>query len=357
MKNIEITDIKTASFAQFCKELANSVVIIADKHVSKLYSPDLIKFLASHGVKTHLLTFKARERKKSEKIVKTLLKKLFSLKLGKKTAIMALGGGITTDLAGFIASIYCRGISLINVPTSLLAMVDASIGGKNGINTPYGKNLIGTIYSPKRILIDPKFLKTLPLIDLKNGLVEMVKHALIADSSYLTFLEENVDNILKMNLEVITKAIKRSVEIKSSIVEEDPFETGKRKLLNFGHTLGHAIEKASRYKIPHGKAVALGILCASYLSYKMNYLDQASLDRIVRLIKQMGLKVSIKNLFTEKLIKAMSFDKKASRNRPCFVLLEGIGHPKDFSGKYCTEVEKSLLAESIEWVKNALCMY
>ncbi len=283
-------------------------VVIRDTHVAKLY-PDIpwkeIVIPAGEGYKT-------RETKAF------IEDELTTRGYGRKVVLIAMGGGVVTDLTGFVAATFCRGVPLILFPTTPLAMVDAAIGGKNGVNTPLMKNAVGTIYRAESTWIDIDYISSCSEKALKNGLAEMIKHGIIWDQSYLDFLEENIEPLLKKDLEKWLPAISKSIEIKSEIVEQDPHENGLRVVLNFGHTTAHAIETLSNYTIPHGQAVLMGLIVALRLSdhpfqEKISALCTALLDEIP--------------LFDPKeLFALMARDKKALHGVPCFVLVSKARH-------------------------------
>ncbi len=237
------------------------------------------------------------------------------------------------------------------IPTSLLAMVDASIGGKNGVDVPEGKNLIGTFYQPKKVLIDPTLLKTLSPKEVRNGLVEMIKHALIADKRYFHFFQTNVDPILGLDGKSLEKAIYDSCLIKKTIVEEDEKETGKRRLLNCGHTLAHALEHITHYEIAHGEAVAIGILVEAYLSNKLGYLSSNDLHAIIAIFQAYQIPLQpLPQVDPHIILKATELDKKSTKGNARYVLLKEIGAPLEFDGQYCTTIDESLLLQSFNCI-------
>ena len=210
---------------------------------------------------------------------------LLPARLDRQTPIIALGGGVIGDMTGFAAATILRGVPFIQVPTTLLAMVDASVGGKTGINHAVGKNLIGAFYQPIAVLIDPEVLKTLPPRELRNGLAECIKHEIIRDADGFAMLEQSIDRALKLDIEYLTQLVAHNVSIKAAVVAADPFEKAERAHLNFGHTFGHAFENVSHYAIAHGEGVALGMVAASRLARKLGMLDDASVTRIEKLIE------------------------------------------------------------------------
>ncbi len=274
--------------------------IITDTHVEKLYG---------HHLKVPIFSFPAGEASKTRKTKEELENRLLENGFSRETTLIALGGGVVTDLVGFLASTFCRGVDLILIPTTLLAMVDAAIGGKTAVNTEYGKNLIGTFYPPKSVLLNFKFLETLPEKEWFNGHVEMLKAALLAD-------EELFYNFSTIPL---TQAIHRAIEIKRRIVALDPFEKGVRKLLNLGHTMGHALETVSNYQLSHGEAVAHGIVLESRIAHELGILTSSILDQIEKRLPPVTGAFDL-----EKILQVLTLDKKGAGT---FILLRDIADP------------------------------
>jgi 3-dehydroquinate synthase len=314
------------SFSKFCAKLGNTVVIIADSKVARLYSSFLLAGFKQQKIKTHFLTFMAKEENKSREMKEKLENKMLSLGCGKDTCIVALGGGITTDLAGFVAATYCRGIPVCYIPTTLLAMADASIGGKTGVNTSYGKNLIGIFAQPRAIFMDTTTLKTLTPSEFKNGIVEIIKCALIRNKQYFHFLSKNSNKILQQNHSNLRKTITEACNIKKYIIEQDEKDKDMRQILNFGHTIGHALEKTTEYKISHGVAVALGIIVESFISVQLGFLSEENFKGIKEIFRRYQIPLTLPyNCNKYAIKKALLFDKKAIEQHPYFVLLDDIG--------------------------------
>ncbi|NDH09402.1 MAG: 3-dehydroquinate synthase [Gammaproteobacteria bacterium] len=274
-------------------------VLICDDHIKGLYAEHFFKLASLH------LSIPAGEQSKTRAVKESLEDQMLAHACHKQTQIFALGGGVITDLAGFLAATYYRGVDFISIPTSLLAMVDSSIGGKTAVNTPWGKNLIGQFYFPKNVWIDLAFLKTLPSEEFSNGMAEVIKHAALFDSDYWEFLTSEFENILNMSLDALMTMIKRSIELKHEIVTRDPFEKKERALLNFGHTIAHGIESASDYTIKHGEAVAYGMILEAYILNR-------PLDKLIKCLKQYGLLQhgQLDGLDWEQCITAIAHDKK-----------------------------------------------
>lgn len=353
---IEIQSGLLSNQASYLKSLASRFAIITDDRVASLYGQQLYQSLISAGMDVYLFSFPHGEQSKTRETKEYLENQMFEKGLGRDTCVIAMGGGVVTDVAGFIAATYCRGIPLVMIPTSILGMVDASIGGKTGINVHYGKNLLGCIYQPKRVLIDPLTLQSLPLRELSGGIVEIIKHGLIADYNFFEYLENHSEQLLALDPSVVETAIFESCRIKKEIVEQDEKENGKRRLLNFGHTVGHALELLTHYAISHGEAVAIGLLVEGFLSVEIGGLKQQSFDAIKKILVQYNLPLTLPSRFSEQtLLDAMSLDKKSLKGQPRFIIIEEIGKPLEYQGNFCTHVKESLIRKSLQWMNDALC--
>lgn len=333
--------------------LGSRFAIVADDKVVESYGHALHRLLSAIGLETFLFSFPQGEAYKTRAIKENLENQLFEKGLGRDTCIIAMGGGVSTDLGGYLAATYCRGVPLVMVPTSLLAMVDASIGGKTGVNVPYGKNLVGCIYQPKKVIIDISTLKTLPLQEFRNGVAEMIKHGLIADSQYFDYLDANADKILSLDFDALERAIFESCRIKKEIVEADEKENGQRRLLNFGHTVAHALEHLTNYDISHGEAVSIGIAVESYLATKLGNLAPSALNKIESILTKYGLPLKPVTKFSiSSLLDAMTLDKKSVRGKPRFPILNDIGSALPCHSNYCMHVDESALINSLEWMNR-----
>ena len=306
-------------------------IIIVDKKVPKKKLSDLKNNLLCKKKIIHF--FNANEKNKNQENVNIILNKLLKNNFRRNDCIISIGGGITGDVAGFAASIYKRGIKFINIPTTLLAQVDSSIGGKTGINSKYGKNLIGTFFQPDLVIADTSFLGSLPKREIICGYAEIFKHSLIAGKKYFTYLEKNKFKILKLKSPYIEKAIAESCKIKKRIVEIDEKEKKIRKVLNLGHTFAHAYEAETQYskKLNHGEAVILGINSAAKFSLSIKLLTREKYLKIISHINDLNLSNNIKNLFGKKsissIVKFMKTDKKNNSNKINLILLKDIGKP------------------------------
>lgn len=340
----------------FIQKLGSKVALVTNNEISSLYGEQLRRSLLHCGLETYLFTFEEGEHNKSRQTKEVLEDQMFAKVLGRDTCLIALGGGVVMDMGGYIAATYCRGIPLVMIPTSLLAMVDACIGGKTGVNVQYGKNLVGCIYQPKKVYIDPKFLLTLPLNECRNGVVEMIKHGVVADLNFFEFLETHADQLLALNPPIIGQAIHQSCRIKKEIVEQDVGEIGKRRILNFGHTIGHALEKLYNHQIPHGEVVAIGILVESYLAFLLGHCKLGDLDRIRKILLKYAIPLKLKSRYcTQAIFDAMILDKKSIKGTPRFVIINGIGSTLSFEGNFCTQVEELKIKQSLQWMYDDLC--
>jgi len=277
-------------------KLGNKYCIVTDDKVEKLYGLPLKRYLEKNGIECELISFLNGEKSKNLSTVEMLAEKLIEKNFNRKDALIAVGGGVVGDVTGFLASIYMRGIPYIQVPTTLLAMVDSSIGGKTGVDLKSGKNLIGTFCQPAEIFVDTKLLKSLSQAQIKTGLAEIIKCAVIKDKKLFEFIEQNIKKILSGSEKEMNKIIARTIEIKKEVVKSDEKENDQRIVLNYGHTFGHAIEKLSNYKILHGHAVAIGMVLENRLAVEKKFLSSRDSERIKNLLIKAGLPVAtIKN--------------------------------------------------------------
>lgn len=279
---------------------------------------------------------------------------LFKMGYDKTVTLIALGGGVVCDVTGLVAANFYRGVRLILIPTTYLCMVDASLGGKCAINTEYGKNLIGAFYPAAGIVIDCNFAKTWSPLHLLEGLAEVIKIALIYDRNLFSLLEDSKESLIKQEMHIIEKTIFHSLRIKAEIVSIDPFDKGLRNLLNFGHTIAHAIEFVSNYRISHGMAVAIGLALESYISSKVSSFSNDSLSRVINLLK--FCKYDFKSLHDinhDTLLHQITRDKKSLKSKNRFVVLKEIGSAESFDGAYCRYIEEDLIRESLDWIKRS----
>ena len=319
------------------------VAIVTNTTVAPLYLQQLSEALRAPGVEVISIVLEDGERFKDWATLNRIYDALLERRCDRRTTLIALGGGVIGDLAGFAAATYMRGIPFIQIPTTLLAQVDSSIGGKTGINHPLGKNMIGAFYQPRLVLADTAVLASLPPRELSAGLAEVIKHGLIRDEGFVAWLEQNVEKLLACDAGALAHAVRRCCEIKAAVVAEDERETGVRALLNFGHTFGHAIESGLGYgKWLHGEAVAAGMVMAADLSRRMGYIAQADVERVVALLKRARLPVAPPDIAPGRMLELMAVDKKAEGGKLRFVLLDRIG-----AASIRTEVPAALLQQAL----------
>jgi 3-dehydroquinate synthase len=312
--------------------LSKQGVVFADAHIAHTHGEQIRRALGFE-----LIPVPSGEPNKTRETKQILEDELLKKRYGKQTLIIAVGGGMTTDLVGFLASTYMRGVPLVLIPTTLLGMVDAAIGGKTGVDTPFGKNLIGSFYLPKAVFIETEFLKTLSEKEIKNGMSEVLKYGLIADEAI-------------WNGGDLESLIRASISCKMGIIEQDFDEKGLRRILNFGHTVGHALELLSQFQISHGEAVALGCMAESYLSHIVGHLAKEPLEQILKRYRNLGY--TLRKVNSKAFIDAMSMDKKGVGGEPRFVMIDRIGHALPFNGQYCTDVSSKDLQAMIEWMAH-----
>jgi len=302
------------------------VAIVTNATVAPLYLDRLTEALRAAKVEVISIVLEDGERYKDWATLNRIYDRLLECRCDRKTTLIALGGGVIGDLTGFAAATYMRGVPFIQVPTTLLAQVDSSIGGKTGINHPLGKNMIGAFYQPRLVLADTRVLETLPPRELSAGLAEVIKHGLVRDAAFFAWLEQNVEKLLACDQDALGYAVRRCCEIKAAVVAEDERESGVRALLNFGHTFGHAIESGLGYgKWLHGEAVAAGMAMAADLSRRLGFIAEADARRIIALIRRAGLPTAPPEIAPARLLELMGVDKKAEGGKLRFVLLDAIG--------------------------------
>ena len=314
--------------------------IIVDSKVSKK-----INKIIKNKKNVFLITVKGSEKLKSINSYWKIISKLLQKKIDRSSTIISIGGGTVGDLCGFISNTILRGVKFSLIPTTLLSQVDSSIGGKNGINSKYGKNLIGTFYQPDIVIIDPTILRSLPLKQLRSGYAEIVKHALINDKNFYIWLKKNLKNILLLKKNPLCYAILKSIKIKEKYVTSDEKEklvnSSSRAMLNFGHTFGHALESINKYRsnLTHGEAISIGMILATKISYRMKNIRRSELDDIIYHFKQAGLPYSTKSMINNKLYKAITADKKNTNNKINLILLKKVGKAYYKRGLNITELK------------------
>jgi 3-dehydroquinate synthase len=305
--------------------LKDKAVIITNPAVNKLYGAAVKHSLTNAGFKTTLLEVPDGEKYKTLESAGKLYRQLAESGAERSTPILALGGGVIGDLAGFAAATYLRGVPLVQLPTTLLAQCDSSIGGKTAVNHKQLKNEIGAFYQPKMTISDVLTLKSLPKDEFTNGLAEVIKHAVIKDERFFVYLEKNLDRIKSLDDNVLEAVAAKSARIKVEFVESDEKDTGLRNILNFGHTIGHAVESASNFQVAHGQAVSIGMMAAANLAVKLELMDAGNVTRLKNLLNKAGLMTKLPQVDVKQVMLAMQYDKKVQDGKIRFVLPRAIG--------------------------------
>lgn len=324
--------------------------IVADSNTEKLYSREVADILKEKAREVVIFTFEAGEEHKTLDTVRSLYEFLIMSRFDRKDLLIALGGGVTGDLTGFAAATYLRGIDFIQLPTTLLAQVDSSIGGKTGVDFDSYKNMVGAFHQPRLVYMNIGTLNTLNARQYFSGMAEILKHGLIKDEEYYTWILEHMAEIYEKDPLTLEEMIFRSCVIKGRVVENDPEEKGERALLNFGHTLGHAIEKYMDFKLLHGECVALGAVAAAYLSWKRGYIEEDEFLEIRDMFVGFRLPISIENVVLDEIVNSVKLDKKMDRGQIRFILLKSIGNAfidstvtddelKQATAYLCSEIE------------------
>jgi 3-dehydroquinate synthase len=329
------------------RELYKNIFVVIDENVEEIYGREIRRLTNSWANKSSIFILQATERSKSLSTLKKIYTTLSDNEFGRDTLLISVGGGITGDVAGYCASTYMRGIQLVHIPTTLLASVDSSIGGKTGVNFYNRKNLIGSFYQPQLVIIDTDFLSTLPTAELISGAGEIIKYAFLSNKDFYNYLQQNFNKLLLLNNKVLNKVISESVLIKASVVSQDEKETGLRKILNFGHTFAHAFESQSGYKIKHGEAVVGGITAALYLSHKLKFFNDEKLESYLKFLSLYKLPSAIKKAKNNIILELMCLDKKKRGDRIKFVLLKDIGNLV-----IDAEIEKKVIFYALDKMKN-----
>ena len=319
------------------------ILIVTDSNVGKLYLSEVFEIFSTFSKRVTSFTIKAGEESKTLDTVELIYKKLIAEHFDKSGYLVALGGGVVGDLTGFVAATYLRGISYIQLPTSLLSQVDSSIGGKTGVNFKSYKNMIGSFYMPKLVYENVLTLNTLSEREFSSGMAEVIKHGLIKNSVYYDFIYKNLDNILKKDTKTLIRLLSKSIIIKKEIVEQDTKENGIRAVLNFGHTLGHAIEKERNFALTHGECVALGMMSAFFIMLDRNIIIKAELEFFIEMLKSFKLPFYCEDLDIVKILEFVENDKKIEFGKIKFILLKKIGEAYIETNVSKEEMKEALL--------------
>ena len=324
---------------------AHRYAVITDSNVARTHAERVVQSLGSVGTRTY--TVPAGEASKTRETWARLTDEMLESGFGRDAAILAVGGGVVGDLAGFVAATFMRGIKCVQVPTSLIAMIDASVGGKTAVDTPRGKNLVGAFHQPAAVIVDPAALATLPSSHFRAGLAEAVKHGVIADAAYLERTVTDAPSLLDAGAQrgdALESLIARSIEIKAEIVRRDEREQGLRQVLNFGHTIGHAIEAASGYSLLHGECVAIGMVYEAAMAEKIGVASSGTARDVRRAVERVGLPTALPaDLGADRLIAVMRSDKKVRSGKVRFALPREIGAMATGDGSWSVPVEESAI--------------
>jgi len=305
---------------------ASGYAVITDSHVAKLYGENLVARCHDAQLHVELFAFPAGEWNKTRETWASLSDRMLARHFGRDSAVIALGGGVAGDVAGFVAATYLRGIPYVQIPTTLLAMIDSSIGGKAGVDVPAGKNLLGAFHQPRLVVADLDVLGSLAAPQLAAGMAEAVKHGVIADRQYFDALEQEHGAVAAREAGALERVVRRSVEIKAAVVAADEREAGRRAILNFGHTVGHAIEATAKFATLHGEAVAIGMAYEARLAEALGIAEPGTADRVQRLLERYNLPLELPESATEDaLVAAMQLDKKTREGAVRFALPQAIG--------------------------------
>ena len=300
--------------------------VITDSHIGKLYGEQVVTRLHDATLPAELFEFPAGEWNKTRETWAALSDRMLARQFGRDCAVLALGGGVVGDVAGFVAATYLRGVPYVQVPTSLLAMIDSAIGGKTGVDVPAGKNLLGAFHQPRLVIADLDVLTSLPAVQVAAGVAEAVKHGVIADADYVAFLERECRAVQAKDAGALEHVVSRSVEIKAEVVAADEREAGRRATLNFGHTVGHAVEATAKFAVLHGEAIAIGMACEARLAEALEIAERGTADRIRGVLEGYGLPLALPEpAAVDDLIAAMQLDKKARAGTVRFALPRAIG--------------------------------
>lgn len=328
---------------------AHRYAVIADDTVRSLYGETVAANISAAGQQAQLLSFPSGEANKSREQWLRLTDQMLGGGFGRDSAIIAVGGGVTGDLAGFVAATYMRGIPVVQVPTSLLAMIDASVGGKTGVDTTHGKNLVGSFWQPCLVLIDPEVLRTLPDEHLRAGLAEALKHGAIADRDYFDWIVAAAPRLLAREMPDLTELISRSVRIKAGIVAADEQESGRRKTLNFGHTIAHALELGSGYELLHGEAVAIGMVAEARLGEALGVTERGTAAQLCTALSALQLPTRVPGgTDLQVVLDATVLDKKARGGTAEYVLLSNIGEASRAGDAWSRPAEAGVVLEVLQ---------
>ncbi len=328
---------------------ASRYVLITDANVERAHGAAVLGVLRGAGLRAEALVVAAGEVEKNRERWTELTDRMLEMGVGRDGCVLALGGGVVGDLAGFVAATYLRGVPVVQIPTTVLAMVDASVGGKTGVDTGAGKNLVGAVHQPSLVVADPLTLGTLPERELRSGLAEAVKHGAIADRAYFDWIADAAAALAGGDVEALTRLVATSVRIKAGVVSRDPLERGERKALNFGHTIAHAVEALSGFALPHGYAVAIGMVTEARVGERAGVTEAGTAAELERVLGRLGLPVAVpREIASESILERALLDKKARAGRARYALLAELGRiARDAGGDASIEVEDGVVLEAL----------
>jgi 3-dehydroquinate synthase len=306
-------------------EIEGKIVVVTDSNVDKFQSQETIGILESGDFELYKYVIPAGEKNKNLDTVKNIYKFLMDLKLDRSSTLVALGGGVVGDITGFAAATFLRGINFVQVPTTLLAQADSSVGGKVGVDFKGSKNIIGSFYQPKFVYINVNTLRTLPKRELKSGLAEVIKHGIISDEDFYEYIVFNIDKVFSFDEDVLRYITKVNCTIKGRVVEQDEKEEGLRSILNFGHTIGHAIESVYQFELLHGECISIGMAGAFKMAMHLEMVDRKTAEKVENTLNKVGLPVRLNGMDVEKVYNQLFFDKKIKKSKLKFILPKKIG--------------------------------
>ncbi len=357
--DIQIGENLFPEVAEYLKQtqLGSRHAIVTDSNVRLFHAGDLETALKQQGLETEVFSFEAGESNKTEDNCTKIIIEMLDRGYGRDSVVLALGGGVVGDMAGYIAGKFNRGIPFVQIPTTFLAHADSSVGGKTGVDIVIGtgdnrrvlKNAVGLFNQPKRVYIDVATLKTLPNSEYRNGLAETIKHAVIRETDFFDGLDEDMDFLIQRDPKVYLETARMNCQIKAEVVQIDPNEKGLRRILNYGHTVGHAIESLSDFRLSHGECVSIGMMVAGRISRDLGYFPDRHLERQERLLRKAGLPVIIPiNISNEDILALTLKDKKAKGGKARYCLPMEIGKMHSFDGAYATYVDKEVILKALE---------
>lgn len=326
----------------------NKFAIITDSNVSDLYAKPILELLIKNGLKADLFTFDAGEKSKVRKTKEILEDEMLSKGYRRDCMVISVGGGVVSDLSGFIAGTFGRGVPFVNYATTLLSAADASIGGKVAVDTPLATNLIGLFYQPRKVYIDLSTWSTLPKKEISSGLAETIKHAIMADADFFSYLEDNIEKVFDFESNVCEHIANKNCNIKYNVVMQDERESGLREILNLGHTVGRAIETVSEYKLLHGEALSIGLVAVCKLSEKLGFMSAEEVSRVISLLNKTNLPTTIPDYIkSDDLLTKLYTDKKVRNGNLRFVIPKCIGEITEFSDSYAKIIEEETIKDII----------